>query len=307
MTNIDWLPIVLPLAGAALACLVLLLPPRGRLVGGPLSQPLWGAGSASIFLLLFTAVVLVSDQFDPQGDWASLGFVLDFGGTGGLLMLALLPATRDAERGAGRAGFGPLAPSAVSWLLLLMAGVAVFRIVLLTYVPCRQCPDLDPDQLGWAGIAISVTFSGFFVPLAEEVLYRGIALPLMAERVGGWAAVLLAAVSWAMAHGETPLLPLIVLGIALGRLTLVTGSLWGSIGFHAAWNGSVLVYEIYSQVAGVIEDKPFSAWVIFLAVAGLVLGWARLLDAARSQGLRVAPAGEQPVPPQGVGGKGGGP
>ena len=287
MTALDWMSIALPLGGTAIACLALLLPRRWRLVGGPMSVPLWESGHASTLLLLFTGLVLASHQVDPIGEWASLRLGLDIGSTTGLLVLACLPALRTPERGWGRAGFGPLTAAAAPWLLLLVVSVAIFRIVLLSYVPCH-CPGLNPADLGWARVAASAAFAGLLAPLTEEVLYRGIALPLIGARAGGKTGVVLVAVAWAMAHGERPLLPLVVLGIALGKLTLGTGSLWASTGFHVAWNGTVVAYEIYSRVIGV-DGKALSGVVIFFAVVGLVLAWVRLLDAARAGCVWITP------------------
>ena len=286
MQEIPWLSLALPLSGVALACLALLLPPRWRLLGSPLGAPLVEPGRACIFLLLFTAMALLSGRGDPEVEWTIRHVALDFGGTAGLLVVALLPAARDGGQGWRRAGLGPLPLAAVPWLLVLMASVAVFRIILLTYVPCN-CPSVAPANLGWARAIASAAFTGILVPLAEEVLYRGIMLPLTAARAGRWGGILLTAASWAMAHGQAPLLPFIALGTALAWLTLTTGSLWGAIVFHVAWNGTVVAYEIYDQVVG----APFAIVpppVIFLAVVALLLAWGGMLDAARAEGIRIS-------------------
>lgn len=285
--------------------MVLLLPPRRRLLGSPLGVPLAGRARACIFLLLFTAMALLSGRGDPEAEWTLRHVTLDFGGTVGFLLVTLLPAARGGGRGWRRAGFGPLPLAAVPWLLLLTASVAAFRIILLTYVPC-DCPTVDPAELGWARVIASAAFAGILAPLVEEVLYRAIALPLMAARLGAWGGILISALSWAMVHGRLPLLPFIALGIALGKLTVTTGSLWAAIGFHVAWNGAVVLYEIYDAVAGAPGGSA-PTLVTFLAVAGLLLGWARLLDAARSGRLRVIATREPRQPSPGAGEKGGPP
>ena len=305
MDETSWISLALPLAGVALVCLALLLPPRWRLLGGPLGAPLTPRGRAGIFLLLFTAMALLSGRGDPEVEWTLRHVTLDFGGTVGLLVVALLPAARGPAGAWRRAGFDPLPVPAVPWLLVLMASVAVFRIVLLTYVPC-ECPLLDPAELGWGRVMASAAFAGILAPLVEEVLYRGIALPLLAARAGGWGGILLTTVSWSMAHGRPPLLPFVAVGVALGWLTVATGSLWAAIGFHVAWNGAVVLYEIYDAVVGARGGR-LPALVIFLAVVGLLLGWALLLDTARGRGLRVISAREQRDPSQDAGGKGGPP
>ncbi len=184
MADASWLSVGLPIAGIAVACLALLLPPRWRPLGSPLGAPLADPRRACIFLLLFTAVALPSGRGDPKVEWTLRHVTLDFGGTTGLLVVALLPAARGAERGWQRAGFGPLPLPAVAGLLVLMAGVAGFRIILLSYVPC-QCPILGSGRIGWTRAIASAAFAGILDPLVEEVLYRGIALPLMAARTGG--------------------------------------------------------------------------------------------------------------------------
>jgi membrane protease YdiL (CAAX protease family) len=287
MTDVNWVGVMLPLGGAAVACLALLLPARWRIEGPP-ELPAGESGRACTLLLLFTALVLASSQVDPLGEWAPLRIALDYGGSAGFLVLACSPAFRRRHKGWGRAGLGRLPLAAAVWLVVLLAGVAVFRIVLLSYVPCR-CPALDPEILGWGRVAASAGFAGVLVPLVEEVLFRWIALPLFVVRMGPRPAVLLAAVAWAMAHGERPLLPLIVLGVAFGKLTLATGSIWASVGFHAAWNGAVVGHEIYRRAAA--APGPVPAPVIFLAVVGFVLGWAQLLDAGRPGRIQITGGG----------------
>lgn len=305
MDRAAWLSLILPLAGGALACLAVLLSPRWQLRGSPLAAPLVDRTRACTLLLIFTALVLVATQIDPAGESAAWWLALDAGGDASLLLLALLPVRRAPGGGWGRAGFGRLPLAAAPWLGVLMASVAVFRLILLAYVPC-QCPDLDPGYIGWPRVVTSAAFLAVLGPLTEEVLYRGIALPLATAGAGTWVGILLTAVAWGMAHGTAPLLPYVVLGLALGWLTVTTGSLWAAIGFHAAWNGAVVAYEVYDAVRGAGGwSVPPAA--IFLAVVGLLLGWACLLDAARGGGLRSIRGGDQPGPPEGPGREGGAP
>ncbi|MBM5799307.1 MAG: CPBP family intramembrane metalloprotease [Cyanobacteria bacterium K_DeepCast_35m_m2_023] len=75
-------------------------------------------------------------------------------------------------------------------------------------------------------------------PLFEEVLFRGVLLPVLARVWGGAWAVLLSAAFFAVAHlslGE--FLPLFVLGLGLGWLRLASGRLSASVIMHALWNG----------------------------------------------------------------------
>jgi len=75
-------------------------------------------------------------------------------------------------------------------------------------------------------------------PLFEETLFRGVLLPVLAERWGGFAAVLISALVFGIAHlslGELP--PLFVLGLGLGWLRLQSGRLAASVLMHGLWNG----------------------------------------------------------------------
>ena len=63
-------------------------------------------------------------------------------------------------------------------------------------------------------------------------------LPVLAERWGGFAAVLISALVFGIAHlslGELP--PLFVLGLGLGWLRLQSGRLAASVLMHGLWNG----------------------------------------------------------------------
>jgi membrane protease YdiL (CAAX protease family) len=75
-------------------------------------------------------------------------------------------------------------------------------------------------------------------PLFEETLFRGVLLPVLAQRWGGMAAVVISALVFGVAHlslGELP--PLFVLGLGLGWLRLQSGRLGASVLMHGLWNG----------------------------------------------------------------------
>ena len=75
-------------------------------------------------------------------------------------------------------------------------------------------------------------------PVFEEVLFRGVLLPVAARHMGGAAAVLVSAAVFAAAHlslGE--LVPLFVLALGLGWLRWSSGRLLPCVLMHALWNG----------------------------------------------------------------------
>ncbi len=75
-------------------------------------------------------------------------------------------------------------------------------------------------------------------PLFEETLFRGVLLPVLAQRWGNLSAVLISALVFGIAHlslGELP--PLFVLGLGLGWLRIQSGRLGASVLMHGLWNG----------------------------------------------------------------------
>jgi len=79
-------------------------------------------------------------------------------------------------------------------------------------------------------------------PLFEELVFRGVLLPVLARVLGlGWG-VFLSGLVFAVAHlsiGELP--PLLVLGIGLALLRLSTGRLLPCVVMHACWNAATFL------------------------------------------------------------------
>ena len=90
----------------------------------------------------------------------------------------------------------------------------------------------------WRGVGLALE-SGVF----EEVLVRGIVLRLSWRAFGPWPALVLSAVLFGAGHIGNPGATLfntaciaIEAGLMLAAFYVLTGRLWVSIGFHAAWN-----------------------------------------------------------------------
>ena len=75
-------------------------------------------------------------------------------------------------------------------------------------------------------------------PFFEELVFRGILLPVLVSKVGKISGVFFSAFIFALAHlsvGELP--PLFVLGIGLGLMRLSSGRLFPCALMHSLWNG----------------------------------------------------------------------
>ena len=78
----------------------------------------------------------------------------------------------------------------------------------------------------------------FLAPFFEEIIFRGILLPILSRDFGIILGITISAFIFALAHlsiSEMP--PLFVLGIGLGITRLVSGKLFSSVIMHSLWNG----------------------------------------------------------------------
>ena len=89
-----------------------------------------------------------------------------------------------------------------------------------------------------------------WVPIVEESLCRGLGFALLAP-LGERVAIAGSAVAFALAHGAVLDLPwVLVTGLGLGFLRARTGSLFPSMGLHAAVNGIAVLASAYFAANG---------------------------------------------------------
>jgi hypothetical protein len=98
---------------------------------------------------------------------------------------------------------------------------------------------------GSGSMSVAVGFLGFTAAAAvtEELLFRGVLLRVLEERVGTWVALLLTAVLFGAMHLANPdatvwgaLAIAIEAGGMLGAAYVATRTLWLPIGLHFGWN-----------------------------------------------------------------------
>jgi len=104
--------------------------------------------------------------------------------------------------------------------------------------PVAEGPDLatlfGPGAIGAVLTMAVVAVAG---PLVEEALLRGVVLGALRRRFGAWPAIAVSAVAFALLHASVwSLLPLTVLGVALGWLAVRSRSLWPAIAAHVLYN-----------------------------------------------------------------------
>jgi membrane protease YdiL (CAAX protease family) len=131
---------------------------------------------------------------------------------------------------------------AVQMLLLVLPVVALggWLVETLWRDPGGSNPMLELVLQGsdlWALACFAVT-AVVVAPLFEEILFRGVLLPVLGTWLGPPGAVLLSAGLFAAAHlSLAEWIPLFLLGSGLGVLRLRSGRLASCVLLHALWNG----------------------------------------------------------------------
>jgi membrane protease YdiL (CAAX protease family) len=137
---------------------------------------------------------------------------------------------------------------------------------------------LLPDGLGsgvMGGVAVVVV-----APLAEEILFRGLAQDALRAWIGTPGAVAVQAALFGISHGAAWLVaPITLLGLLLGGLVARTGNL------SAAWLGHA-IFNAVSYVELCATHDVRGTWLAGHAQEPLVLGAATLLFAVAVVALR---------------------
>jgi membrane protease YdiL (CAAX protease family) len=199
-------------------------------VGASVSRPVGDLIAVAIQAVVFVAVVRLMVVGAGALTWRQMGIVPGRRG-----------ALRSALGGAVYAG-----PVIFVTTLLALAAVTLAGVV----------PDSPLPPTGTAaGLAAHLVAGALIAPMAEELLFRGFALTAWQRTVGTRAAILRSSIVFVLAHVllvggdrfEDALKLAFVAGVVripialtLGWLFVRTGSLWASIGLHAAFNGILI-------------------------------------------------------------------
>ena len=117
----------------------------------------------------------------------------------------------------------------LSRLVMLVIG---YPVTIQDVVLIFMAPQSLLTLLALLGLGLIVA------PVAEEILFRGILLPLFMKRLGAGPAVILSSALFALIHFHVPsFFPLFVLATGLALAYIYTSSLWVPIMMHALFNG----------------------------------------------------------------------
>jgi CAAX protease family protein len=136
-------------------------------------------------------------------------------------------------------------------VILLTSVIALIAVGLAGVTPLSPLPPTGTP----AGLALHLVAGAVVAPVAEELLFRGFALTAWRRTLGTRAAIVRSSILFVLAHvlfvgGDTfgQAISLAFVGgvvripiaFALGWLFVRTGSLWGPIGLHAAFNAILI-------------------------------------------------------------------
>lgn len=222
------------------------------------------------FAVLFAAVLFAAAPFVPglaAGPDRSLLV------QGGAMCVAALAATLvllrlDGHRSLAVVGLHRRgAPGEVARGFVFGAGIVVPAVALALAGGLRYGPD-GGTFVEYMGTGAWTAFVLLFPAAGEEILCRGYALAVLADRWGNAVALVVTTLVFSVLHGANPeagglaLFNIALAGLLLGLVRIVTGSLWAATGVHLGWNLAV----------GFLADLP---------VSGLALVDAPLIEVSR--------------------------
>jgi membrane protease YdiL (CAAX protease family) len=171
-------------------------------------------------------------------------------------------------------------PQAPRLAYTLFATLATVVIVDHIYLITQQFSPVPPEYFeslrdlrpagGWSFVVI---FAGLcvLVPIAEEIVFRGIIQQIFTRNMGGVAGFVMAGLVFGAVHLNAHLLVSICFfGVFLSFIYYATGNLWYTIIAHALFNTTALLQLTFSG-ASEATDLPFYLQDVRIFVVSAVL------------------------------------
>jgi len=202
-----------------------------------------GAVAAGLAASLLAALAVAPGGITPFESFAVVSPIQSLVTMGVVVWLARVPPF-------GREALGLRFVPSDAWGLLAGAGLQIALSWILSWVvvvffggeaPVQDVVQVVDEAVGPGTRVAVVATAVLIVPLAEELVFRGVLLRALARRFAGWAAVTASAAAFASLHLLDPnallaVPALFVIGLVLGRRVLVSGRLGGAVAIHAGFN-----------------------------------------------------------------------
>jgi membrane protease YdiL (CAAX protease family) len=195
-------------------------------------------------------------------------------GTIAMVVVAALLITRN--RSTTCAWLGLCVPaagwSAATWALLLPTVVWPRWLALPFYTLLVETTAPIYTGTGWGYAAVAV----LVVPLAEELLYRGV-LITATQSYGRWPAITVSALLFGLGHGPALAISTFVVGWVLAWLAWEYRSIWPGFLLHAAFNlfAAIGAWTLPDELSGPSGAPALLVMLIILgaAVRATRRGW----------------------------------
>lgn len=234
-------------------------------IAQPEAAPPWGAGAVIVTLVAAFAAIIVGTFFGMSLFGMEASYALIAGWTLSMaLIIGLVLQTRRRDRDALR-----LAPSETPLPLILfvafgcavavdLIGLAVTGVVL----PAAELINVSaPTLLDWL---LVIAFMLIAQPIAEELVFRGMAFPVLRELFSTWGGLALSGLLYGLFHllayplpaEAAPVVGLwygllqpLLAGLVIGAVRAYTGSTRAAMIAHAAF-GLFAVLKLILVVSG---------------------------------------------------------
>jgi uncharacterized protein len=231
----------------------------GPVVVSPVEDPPWSGWDVLALAALTLVTIIVSvlvvayvahSHFLPDLSWikaASRPEVIVGGQLLAYLFIFLLMYMMVHSRSGGHVLQALRWNWPENWTTYLLAGIGL-ELCLLPFaflLPMPKHLPLDEFFKTARDAYILSAFGILFAPLFEELLFRGFLYPVLARRVGMYAAVLLTALGFAGIHASqlrynwAPVLVIFLVGLALTTVRALKKSVACTVLMHMAYNGTI--------------------------------------------------------------------
>lgn len=234
----------------------------------------WGGAIARLLLfgVLFVALVEIIGTLtiliDARGGWAVA--------KGGLIWLAAAliaswVALRSLDRRSLRAlGVAPTLDALRQSAVGIAFGVALIVVAVALMLLSGDLVWGSDDGTPLDALATMIGSLAMLAPAAaaEEAIFRGYPIQVIARAGGIPVAVLTTSAAFAAVHGQNPgvgpiaLANIFLAGVLLGVVYMRTRSLWAASGLHLGWNwGMGGLFDLPVSGLGWIDVPMFEPWV----------------------------------------------
>ena len=115
-----------------------------------------------------------------------------------------------------------------------------------------QLEMLAPQGFKWDAYILTMIATGIIAPFAEEIVFRGVILGWLDQKLGKYLAILISSFLFGSTHGIPALIPaLTVAGIAFSLIVYKSQSLWPAIILHSGFNMFMTTALYYALSQGV--------------------------------------------------------